>query len=210
VRIGRRIGRLTLVRQGYKTYGQKRRVRLIVFECVCSCGTKTFVRKDHLKSGATRSCGCLERESRGQSQKTHGEAYRRTAEYRCWGHMINRCLNPRNKAYRLYGGRGIKVCKEWRSYSRFLAVMGRRPSARHTLERIDNNDGYRPGNVKWATMAEQNLNKRTNHYLTIQGVRKTVVEWAKSAGLKPKTLYNRLYAGWLPERAIAKPIHNRR
>ena len=132
------------------------------WHCQCECGNKVVVRLSGLQAN-TRSCGCLHRDSvarMGRANRTHGEAIDETPEYKTWAGMKQRCLNPRDQGYVDYGGRGIKVCRRWLSYENFLADMGRRPSSEHSLDRVDNNGSYEPANCRWATVTEQNRNRR--------------------------------------------------
>jgi hypothetical protein len=122
--------------------------------------------------------------------------------------MIQRCHNPNNKDYKNYGGRGIKVCDMWReSFEAFYMMLGPKPSAEYTIERIDYNKGYEPGNVKWATRQEQVLNKSDNVNVTIDGETKAVSQWAKDerCSVTEFTIYKRLKRGWDPEEAVLKP-----
>lgn len=142
----------------------------------------------------------------GLLNRKHGEGQgRRTPEYRAWDSLRDRCLNRRSPRYADYGGRGIAVCTRWRdSYENFLADVGRRPSAQHTLDRFPNNDGnYEPGNVRWATKKEQASNRRNNVRLEFDGRSQLLRDWATELRLPYKTLYNRLAAGWPLERALA-------
>ena len=127
----------------------------------CSCGTTKTVRYDHLKSGRTKSCGCLRVETSKTANTVHGEYY--SAEYKVYRNAIDRCYNSNNKRYADYGGRGITVSKAWlEDFNVFLADMGRRPTPQHQLERLDNELGYCKENCKWATRLEQARNKRNN------------------------------------------------
>jgi hypothetical protein len=136
------------------------------WECRCDCGGTKVTTSRYLRTGVTTSCGCFAREVtaiRNHRQQRHGEAANLTPEYMAWASMKTRCYNANSAKYRLYGGRGIQVCERWReSFEAFLADMGRRPSAEHSLDRYPDGDGnYEPGNVRWATDSEQNSNRRT-------------------------------------------------
>lgn len=136
-----------------------------VFQCRCDCGGFVKVPAGDLRSGHTKSCGCLKRETsaiNGHNNRKHGH-YRQgrgSRTYESWGAMKQRCLNPNHHAYASYGGRGITVCDRWcDSFENFLADMGERPVGK-TLERLDNEAGYTPENCCWATQAEQSQNRR--------------------------------------------------
>jgi hypothetical protein len=130
-------------------------------------------------------------------------ARRARPEYSVWRAMVQRCTNPNSQGWRHYGGRGITVCDEWRSFDAFFVAVGPRPSGAHSIERIDNERGYEPGNVRWATRAEQARNKRTNRYLTAFGKTQTIGDWAAALGLCTTTLIARLDRKWPLEIALA-------
>lgn len=135
----------------------------------------------------------------------HGEARdgKVTPEYRSWRHLLGRCLNPNDDAYPDYGGRGITVCDRWKfSYESFLADVGRRPTAKHSIGRIDNDQGYFPENVRWESQTEQNRNKRNNRLLTLNGETRCITEWCAITGMSKECLLYRLKAGWTAEEAL--------
>lgn len=133
--------------------------------CRCSCGNEKIVCSGKLRDGRTRSCGCLRRETTAFLARTHGATVNRTwtAEYRAWTSLKTRC-NPDYKdrpEYPHYSGRGITVCQRWKdSFADFLADVGPRPSRDYSIDRIDVDGNYEPGNVRWATRSEQAFNTR--------------------------------------------------
>ena len=173
------------------------------WRCRCSCGTITVVNGRSLRGGTTRSCGCLQRET-ASARGTHYLS--NTPEYRIWQGIVQRCENPKNSAFRNYGGRGLFVERELRtSFELFLADVGQRPSPRHTIERIDNDLGYVRGNLRWATRREQNHNRRNNRRLTFNGRTQTSTQWAIELGVVPNLIASRLYRGWSVERTLTTP-----
>lgn len=154
---GRRYGRLTV------TVAYRLLRRTPQWFCACDCGEWGWIGAGNLKSGTTKSCGCLRRETTRRLSVTHGltPVGNHHPLYASWCQMIARCENPRNPKYRDYGDRGITVCERWRrSFPEFLADMGSKPSPVHSLDRINNDGNYEPGNVRWATPVEQRHNRR--------------------------------------------------
>ena len=136
----------------------------------------------------------------------HGSAGR-IPEYGIWQAMIQRCTNPGSQRWPGYGGRGITVCDRWlKSFSHFLIDMGSRPHSGFSLDRIDNDGNYEPDNCRWAPIATQARNTRTNRFLMVDGNLLTISEWAEKTGLKPNTIATRLRLGWSDERAVKEPI----
>ena len=129
---------------------------------LCDCGKQKVARVADVASGKTRSCGCKTTAMAVAAKGSHGEGGARySSEYSTWKGMIQRCTDPAHSGWHNYGGRGISVCERWRaSFAMFLGDMGRRPTPAHTLERIENDSGYFPGNVRWATRKEQAANSR--------------------------------------------------
>ena len=129
----------------------------------------------------------------------------KTPEYHSWEHMRERCLNPTHPRYADYGGRGITVCERWRNnYATFASDMGPRPSG-FTLDRIDTNGPYEPGNCRWSSPIKQNRNSRRNRRITFNGETLALVEWSERVGLSQKTLLSRLRRGWSVQDAFTLP-----
>ena len=150
---GQRFGRLIVIQKTTKKHGKW------FWDCHCDCGERKIIWGSALKANLTKSCGCLFKERILQCNVTHGMSSR--PEYYIWKSIIQRCTNPASKDYHLYGGRGIRICLEWRiSFESFFNYIGPRPASNLTIDRIDNNSDYKPGNVRWATMKEQMSNAR--------------------------------------------------
>lgn len=131
----------------------------------------------------------------------------REPERMCWYNILARCLRPSHPKFPSYGGRGIRVCERWRqSFQAFLGDVGRRPSVGYSIERIDNDGHYEPGNVRWATRKEQQRNRRSNRYITIGGETRPAIEWAEMARVKYKTFRVRLELGWSGEDLLRPPL----
>jgi len=132
---------------------------------------------------------------------------RHSPEYCCWQAMIQRCHNPNNEYYHRYGARGVVVCEKWRqSYDAFLIDMGSRPSSKHSIDRIDGNGNYEPGNCRWATRQEQQNNLSTNVVIEFRGERMTAAQWADKLGMSRTALYARIRCGWPIEEALTAPV----
>jgi len=189
--IGWRSGRLTA---SHVEYQDGRRY----WRCQCDCGRSTLVMASRLREKTVKSCGCVH-EFHGMSNHP---------DYNIWKLMRERCRNPKLRCYKNYGGRGIRVCRRWVLFSNFIADMGPRPTPHHTIDRIDVNGHYEPGNCRWATPREQNRNRRCNTVLTLNGESKCLQEWADDLGISSSTLVNRL-ADWPLERALTEKRHGR-
>ncbi len=196
---GKQCGRLLVV----KFLGTQR--RRSVWECQCECGNTAAVDGGKLRSGHTQSCGCLQKDTASVVNGTHRKS--KSKEYRIWQAILRRCGNKNSTCYDRYGGRGIKVCERWlNSFENFLADMGVRPSAQHSVERNDNNGHYEPGNCRWATRKEQGRNTRTNRVIEWNGEKKCLAEWAEIVGIPRDVLKCRLKRGWSTDRMLTEQV----
>ena len=202
VRKGKRFGRLRVLTVTSRIWdgGNTRRV----CDCVCDCGCKVSVPLGHLRSGNTRSCGCLYKD---YVEARSSKAYCKTLTFKSWQAAKTRCYNPNTKDYANYGGRGIRMCKRWRdSFLYFLEDMGQRPSKKHSLDRIDSNGNYESKNCRWATAREQRLNTSAVHLVTYNGITKCITDWSRDLGGCPQLVIARIKRGWTPEAAVSTPI----
>lgn len=180
------------------------RGRRVAWNCQCVCGRTCVVIAYLLKSGSTRSCGCLKVEVSTKRMTVHGHARggNVSLEYKVWCGMLKRCNDLSCVQYQRYGGRGIRVCERWREFKNFYADMGPRPSAKHSIERKNNDGNYDPENCRWATQSEQMQNTSAVKLLTFNGQSKSLAAWSREFGVKQTTLSARLRRGWPVERAI--------
>jgi hypothetical protein len=148
---GNRFGMLTVLQEAESRVTARSKGRIRYFRVRCDCGTEKSVQWAALRSGVTKSCGCLSRE---RSTKHGMEG---TKVYAVWSSMKARCQNARHRAYKNYGGRGISVCERWQKFENFYADMGE-PTG--VLDRIDNDGDYTPTNCRWTTWSVSNTNKR--------------------------------------------------
>lgn len=196
---GQRFGRLVVLNRS-KNLGPRGEV---YWFCRCDCGTERPLRASSLRSGRAKSCGCYHRER----VTLHGMTS--SATFKSWESMLQRCLNPHAPDYARYGGRGIKVHAKWiTSFDTFLADMGLRPEGA-TLDRIDNNGDYQPGNCQWSTASRQARNRRSTPMLTWQGATLSHADWAERTGIPSKVIGWRLSRNWPPEKALTTPVARR-
>jgi hypothetical protein len=197
--VGQKYGRLTVIEMaGHNKHKQRQ------WRCVCDCGTSVEKSGSDIRSGNTLSCGCLHKELLSAASKTHG-----MSKMPIWSihrAMMDRCYLTTSHAYNCYGGRGITVCERWQTFENFFADMGNKPTGM-SLEREDNNGGYNPENVQWATAKDQANNRRSSRWIEFRGETKTLAQWCEVLGLKVGTVWARLSRdGYSVEEAFTKPI----
>lgn len=199
---GQRFGKLV----ANKVVGSHQKGR--VWRCTCDCGGTNDVPSERLRNGWTKSCGCRAVEHGrylASLRVTHGKSHK-VSEYNIWAGMKARCRNRRSASWKRYGGRGISVDPAWADdFEAFLRDMGPRPSAAHSLDRIDVNGNYTPNNCRWATQTEQQNNKSSNRMVEAFGENLTTAEWEDRTGIRGMTIRNRLDAGWDAEEALSRP-----
>lgn len=203
---GQKFGRLTVVeycgRVGHSSS----------WRCVCECGKETRSSGNGLRNGTAKSCGCFRSDRMSGLNYKHGERggenrKRKPPEYKAWEAIKQRCTNPKAKGWEWYGGRGIAMAPEWvNDFPAFLSHVGPRPSPKHTIDRIDSNKDYAPGNVRWASWDVQANNRSNNRIVDIGGYRLTLKEAADAVGLPYKTVKGRIQKGWSVDDALSEPL----
>lgn len=194
---GLEFGNLTVI----KPCGHDKR-RNVLWLCKCACGNLHTVRTCDLTSGNTKSCGCF------KNRPKHGQYGTRL--YRIWLCMKQRCYNPNQTAFHTYGGRGIKVCEEWKhdfsAFKEWAEAHGYTDNLE--IDRIDNDKGYSPDNCRWITHKNNCNNRRASFLVEIEGVKHTLPEWADISGIDYKSIYNRYYRG-IRGTELIKPLERR-
>ena len=191
---GRIFGRLTVKSRIVPPKGRT------LFVCACECGNEVTVNGSDLQTGNNVSCGCLRVSRIGAVNYKHGAASKGdlTGAYRSWRTMKDRCYNEDNNRFYAYGARGIQVCDRWRdSFENFFADMGERPDG-YTLDRIDVNADYSPGNCRWASVSEQARNQRTNVWYQVGDERMIQADVARALGIHPSQVLGMRRRGDLP------------
>ena len=201
---GLRFGRLVVIERA-ENQGKR-----VMWRCLCECGTEIVTRGDNLTSGRSQSCGCYNKERSSQNHTKHGGS--QTRLHAEWRKIKYRCNNPNCDRWNDYGGRGITVCKEWAvSFEAFRDWALANGYQDHlTIDRIDVNGKYEPGNCRWITNQKQQNNRRDNHYITYNGETQTITEWARIYGLSENGLVHRIRRGWEIERAFTTPMQKRK
>lgn len=192
--LGIRFSRLLVVAQLPNSRGCTR------WLCRCDCGNELSTPPGPLRSGRTKSCGCMRKAILATSNLMHGQA--ETRVHNIWRGMLKRCLNhPR------YAGRGIKVCERWKTFENFLADMGQPPDG-YSIERNDNNLDYEPGNCEWIPQWKQTRNTSRTKRISINGESLSLAEWCERLGARYRLVYDRIQVlGWEPSRALTEPSH---
>lgn len=198
---GRKFGRLTVLRFSHMIGKHS------YWVCRCECGNSHTTRSDSLKSGAVKSCGCLNQEA-----KVIKHGLSRTKIYHVWAAMKNRCTNPNDRNYHHYGGRGIQICDDWlnnfETFYKWAISNGYREGLE--IDRIDNEGNYEPGNCKWVSRKDQCNNRRVNRKITFNGKTQTITQWAKETGINENTLYARIVRfNWTLEKALTSPAKSK-
>ncbi|BCG66439.1 hypothetical protein [Staphylococcus phage vB_SsapH-Golestan101-M] len=178
--------------------------------CRCYCGVEFVVRATDIRTGNTKSCGCLNRKLAGDRARKHGN--RNSRLYNIWNNMKMRCSNPNSVNFKNYGARGISVCDEWfNSFENFYKwAMGNGYNDTLTLDRIDNDKGYKPSNCKWADYTHQERNRRNNHILEYNNEKYSIAEWSDITGIPYSTLWSRIKKGWSVEKALTQPLRGQK
>lgn len=192
-----KFGRLTVLKFSHN----KSRGRYI-WECICECGTIKLIDSQHLRYGRSKSCGCLSKEVTSLRRTTHGMS--ETKLYKIWTSIKNRCFNKNDSTYGRYGGRGITICKDWMEFTNFKKDMQPTYKEGLTIDRIDNSGNYDPSNCRWATVKEQNRNRRSN--VIYNGI--CAADASKKLGGSTMLVISRIRLGWSIERAFTTPLRH--
>lgn len=202
---GQRFGRLYVISFDHLSEGKN----LAYWRCVCDCGKEAVVRGTCLRSGESKSCGCLARELSSIRNSTHH--CRNTRLYHIWIDMRQRCMNPNQPDYPRWGGRGISVCEPWlESFDNFRKwAMESGYTDYLTIDRIDVNGNYCPENCRWATYEDQANNRRSSKLIEYKGEIRSETQWSRLLGGNRNLVHSRLKSGWSIEKALTTPVHKR-
>lgn len=168
---------------------------------LCDCGKEIEIRKSDVNNGNTKSCGCLWVDRMKIIHTSHGMS--KTNFYKVWNNILERCFNKKNKEYKNYGARGIKVCERWLKFENFRDDMYFSYKKGFMIERIDNNREYSKKNCRWATQLEQANNKTNNHFLKFKGIKKTIAEWSRELNINYNTIKSRANRGYSIDKILS-------
>jgi hypothetical protein len=200
VKKGDKYNRLTVIKELDEVITKHGNNRVFLFQCECGNTHKADIKC--VKSGNTKSCGCLITDG---SKRMRGYKYNHPAEYRAYFAAKSRCTNKTRKDFKHYGGRGIEF--RFKSIEEFFNEVGKKPTPKHTLDRINTDGHYEVGNVRWATQDIQVLNQRRNRLLTFNGQTLTLKEWSDKTGIKRQAIHARIdRRGWSVEKALTTPV----
>ena len=182
--------------------------KIVCWKCKCDCGNIAIVQASNLITGNSTNCGCIRKkhsiEGARKKNTKHNQSHNRI--YFIWQSMKDRCYNSNNKNYKNYGGRNITVCNEWKNdfilFYNWAMNNGYKEDL--TIDRIDVNGNYEPNNCRWATIKQQENNKRNNHILYYNNEKHNITEWASILGINRNIIYDRLRYGWTVEKALSK------
>ena len=187
---GQKFGKLTVIREEGRTKEGR-----ATWLCQCDCGNTKVIKGKALRKGTTKSCGCIVNKHNMTNSYT----------WSSWRSMMRRCYETNNERYTRYGEKGITVDTRWHEFINFYKDMGERP-LNTTLDRINNDGNYEPGNCRWASNQTQNNNRGSfNTRLILNGVEKTINEWSRELNIKPSALHERLSRGWSVEKTLTTP-----
>lgn len=195
--VGERFGRLVVAKLAFTVERGRK-----VWFCLCDCGGFKDVSSTSLRSGKTKSCGCLHKERARSMRRTHGSTSGGASRtYRIWSGILSRCRTPSATGYANYGGRGIKICERWLAFENFLDDMGECPEG-YSIDRLNVDGDYCPENCRWTTTNEQARNTSRTRYVLVGGVRRVARDVAAENGISESAFKKRLYKyGWTLEEA---------
>lgn len=202
IKEGTKINRLTIIKRvATKKSG-------VYYLCRCDCEKETVVYCASILDEKTKSCGCYKRDLLNNHNKSHNLG--KTRQYAIWNGVMQRCFNPKRDVYRYYGGRGITCDPRWKKFVNFWEDMKDTYSDELTLDRINNDGNYCKENCHWVTMTVQMNNMTSNHYLEIDGVKKSLSDWARKKNMSINTIYSRIQKGWSDYDAVCTPPRAKR
>lgn len=206
---GQRFGRLLVENEAVRGDG-------IVWRCLCDCGGLHLARTGHLRAGVVTSCGCAQRDAGRRTGLVHGHKRRKHGMSRSrldgiFDNMMKRCYRPGSRRYERYGGRGIGIFNQWivDRASFFAWAMANGYSDGLSIERVDNDGNYEPGNCRWIERGRQQANTSRSHMITWDGRSQTLSDWAREIGIAPRALQRRADRGWPIDRILTQPLRVR-